>query len=318
MIGADICGFNGDTNEELCARWIALGAFYPFSRDHNAINQIPQELYRWESVTEAAKYALNIRYELLPHLYTQFYKAHAFGDMVVQSLWTVFPQDPVCDTIQTQFLWGQSVMVVPVLEKGADGVNGYFPAGVWYRYNLWNEPSHANNVIQSVGGDQGFVYLSTPLGEANVYVRGGSVLATQGHALTTTAARATPFRLIVALDERGVAQGELFWDDGEQMELSSYLKLQFSATPHPAGYGGRFTCTPSSYASPETALHIDSLVLLHPQPHAVNAVYVNEKMVLLGVQSVETGSVGVKIEGNAVTLTNLRIPLGKDFKVEWK
>ena len=65
MVGADTCGFNENTDEELCNRWSQLGAFSPFYRNHNTRGAIGQEPYRWESVANAAKTAIGVRYSLL-------------------------------------------------------------------------------------------------------------------------------------------------------------------------------------------------------------------------------------------------------------
>lgn len=87
-VGADICGFLENTNEELCQRWMELGAFYPFSRNHNGegfIDQDPAALS--ESVQNSSRTALNIRYRLLPYLYTLFYESHTTGSTVVRPLY---------------------------------------------------------------------------------------------------------------------------------------------------------------------------------------------------------------------------------------
>lgn len=230
MIGSDICGFNGDTNEELCARWIEVGAFYPFSRDHNTRGALPQELYRWESVTSAAKKALSKRYQLLPYYYTLFYQAHRDGEPVIQSLWMNFPKDPTTFSIDSQFMVGSWLLVSPVLHPGAKAVKAYFPDGLWYDFSSKHLAVNATDAGK-------WVELATPLTEVQTHVRGGSILAIQETpVMTTTAGRKTPFTLLVALCRHSEALGTFFWDDGEQMELDHYLTADFEAEVRRSGF----------------------------------------------------------------------------------
>ena len=67
FVGADTCGFNGNTDEELCNRWMQMGAFLPFYRNHNVRESLHQEPYNWDSVAEASRTAMRARYSLLPY-----------------------------------------------------------------------------------------------------------------------------------------------------------------------------------------------------------------------------------------------------------
>ncbi|XP_030389756.1 lysosomal alpha-glucosidase isoform X3 [Gopherus evgoodei] len=92
LVGADVCGFLGDTSEELCVRWTQLGAFYPFMRNHNDHGNKPQEPYAFSpAAQEAMRKALFLRYSLLPYLYTLFHKAHSAGETVARPLFLEAP-----------------------------------------------------------------------------------------------------------------------------------------------------------------------------------------------------------------------------------
>ncbi|NWH68239.1 LYAG glucosidase, partial [Geococcyx californianus] len=133
LVGADICGFAGDTSEELCVRWTQLGAFYPFMRNHNDHGARPQEPYAFSPAAQAAmRNALRLRYSLLPFLYTLFHRAHSAGETVARPLFLEFPKDPNTWAVDRQLMWGGGLLVTPVLEAGKNKVSGYFPAGTWY------------------------------------------------------------------------------------------------------------------------------------------------------------------------------------------
>lgn len=225
MFGVDTCGFNGNTDEELCNRWMQLSAFFPFYRNHNTLSAIPQEPYNWASVIDATKSAMSIRFQLLPYLYTLFYYAHTRGDTVMRALAWEFPNDPSLANADRQFFLGPSILVTPVLTQGATSVDGVFPGLTegtdvyydWYNQTAIQKPANKNTTI------------AAPLGHIPVHIRGGTILATQKMALTTRDARNTSWSIIIAPGVDGSASGSLYLDDGESLSPNATKLVTMSA-----------------------------------------------------------------------------------------
>ncbi|KAL6777600.1 AGL1 [Auxenochlorella protothecoides x Auxenochlorella symbiontica] len=215
MGGADICGFQGNTTSELCARWVSLGAFYPFARSHSDLHSTRQELYLWPEVAEAGRQALSQRYRLLPYLYSTMRAAHDTGAPAMRPLWMTFPEDVAGHRNDRQFMFGDALLVTPVLTQGARSVEGHFPPGTWY--SLWN----ASDVVHARANGTD-VTLDAPLERIPYHVRGGRIIGTAEPRRTTRDTKAGALTLLVALPGEGSgaersAHGVVYNDDGESV-----------------------------------------------------------------------------------------------------
>lgn len=308
MVGADICGFLNDTNEELCNRWIQLGAFYPFSRNHADIASSRQELYLWDSVAQSARKALGLRYRLLPYLYTLMQEAHESGAPVARPLFFTFPEDKTTLKINSQFLLGRGVLVSPVLQAGVDNVTAYFPKGTWYGLS-----NGSQGIVNSNGS---YETLPSPWDTVNVHVYEGTIIPMQEAAMTTGEVRKSPLTLLIAskhlkesslIEEQGImAAGEIYVDDGEDIEMmvkeGKSTRVKFIAEARMGRFEVASYVEAADYAL-KLGLIIDNIIVLGLQASSLPMLQVN------GAVSFS----GVHVDGHIITVSELNLPLASNF-----
>ena len=168
--GMDIGGFTGNPSIPLYSRWIQLGAFFPYFRNHTAVNTKSSEPWAFgEEVTEIARNYINLRYKLMPYLYSTFYEATQNGMPVVRSLAieNTYDSNVYKSSYQNQFLLGQGILVAPV-ESGKDLAKIYFPPGDWY--DLYSDK-------KEMGSTEKLIELTVQ--KLPVFVKGGSIIPMQ-------------------------------------------------------------------------------------------------------------------------------------------
>ncbi|XP_026325034.1 lysosomal alpha-glucosidase-like [Hyposmocoma kahamanoa] len=296
MVGADICGFGGRTTPELCKRWMQLGAFYPFSRNH-ADNQQPDHdpAAFTADVVEAVKKAYRIRYTLLPYYYTLFWRAHVDGETVARPLFFEYYGYDRLYPIDDQFLIGKHVMITPILKENATTTRPFFP-GPHKFYNFVDGRFLASGDYYNVSDDE------------IVSVRSGAVIPLQQPAMsgpvTTTNCRSRPLQLIATpvqiLWQDNVAKGELYWDDGDSLnsyEEKKYSHIEFTLKDNELqsyvkwwGYG-----VPS----------VNNITIFGLKP--IESVTLNNRNV----------DFIYKYHTQVLTVENLNLSLDKPFKLTW-
>jgi alpha-glucosidase len=206
--GADIGGFFESCGDELLIRWTQLGAFYPFARNHSAKDTTPQEPWVRGARTEAAcRRAIELRYRLLPYLYTLFREAAEDGTPILRPLFWHFPADPATHAIADEALVGDALLIAPVLRPGKQAREVYLPEGTWI--DLRSRRSHVGPA---------WVLADAPLsGDLPIYARGGCIVPFGPLIQWSDQRPVDPLRLEVFPDDRGQATGTLYEDDGVSM-----------------------------------------------------------------------------------------------------
>ena len=164
--GSDIGGFAEQPTGELYARWIQLGVFHPFCRTHSSGDHGNQEPWAFdEEVINITRKFVSLRYQLLPYLYTMFWQYIEEGIPMLKPLVYYDQDDTQTHYRNDEFIFGNQILVCPILEPNAVGRRMYIPRGEWYNY--WTNEF-------SVGGRE--VWIDTKFDEIPVFVKAGSII----------------------------------------------------------------------------------------------------------------------------------------------
>jgi len=236
MVGNDIGGFAKIPSEgvvptpELFARWIEVGAFYPFARDHynnagqspmdtdaaNSLDWSRQEPWQFgQEVEDISRKYISLRYELMPYLYNAFKDAHDNATLVFQPLVYQFQEDENTHDIQEQFMFGDALMMAPVVYQGATSREVYLPAGEkWVDY--WTGEEY-------YGGQT--ITKQADLATLPIFVKKDSIIPRREVQQYTGEKELTNLILDTYLSD--TAEYSLYEDDGESLD---YQGGEFNVT----------------------------------------------------------------------------------------
>jgi alpha-D-xyloside xylohydrolase len=159
----DIGGFMGETNPELFVRWAQWGLLSSHSRAHGTTSREPWS--QGEQALTIFREFDELRYQLIPYLYSLAHEAHQTGLPLLRPLVLELQEDPATHTIDSQYLLGPSLLVAPILEEGLMSRQVYLPRGTWY--NFWTGTPYE-------GGR--WIHIPTQLDSLPLFVKAGTIL----------------------------------------------------------------------------------------------------------------------------------------------
>ena len=215
FVGADICGTYEEKTADICARWIQLGAFYPFAR--NYVGDPSRSQDPWSFLTEpfgrelfeTTRVAIKTRYSILKWYYGLYIKAKGL-EVVFKPLFFEFPDEEALyltrGPTEFEFLLGNGVLVIPKLTANDDDVLAYFPKASWF------DVFTGEKIIEKDRESRSLLISARYNVSAPMFLRAGHLLYRQNadYVLSTQYLN-NVFELVVALEKDSRSLNSKVW-----------------------------------------------------------------------------------------------------------
>ena len=166
LVGSDVGGYAGNPSAEMMIRWMQLGAFTPLFRNHAAVGTRHQEPWCFGAeALQAMKQATELRYRLRTYTYSALWQSHQQGIPIMRPLFFLDQTDANLYHINDQFLYGDHLMVCPVLRPGQHQRMVVFPRGEWVDFFTGERHDGGKAKVVQAG-----------LGQIPIFVRAGAVI----------------------------------------------------------------------------------------------------------------------------------------------
>ena len=235
MTGDDICGFDLESWDKLCARWMSLGAFFPFSRNHNSLDWKSQEPYafgRKSHTYNSSKLALNMKYSLLRYYYTNLFQISLGekGSFFKPLYFEYFSDINTTLDMAESFMIGNAFLIYPIYKNETDDIEVYMPKDDW---SIFPTGEIYKTKKDWTGGK---IKLSGDFGKVHIFMRGGKIFPYQNtfnkYIPNSKALIKEKTQLYIIPDsETHIAVGDIIFDDDEYDTLISknyyYIHIEF-------------------------------------------------------------------------------------------
>lgn len=239
FVGPDLGGYIGEATKEMYTRWVEVGVFSPYLRNHRGQYQMANEPWAYGEEAEAiSKTYIEFRYQMMPYLYAKFYESSKTGLPIAKSLCIDYPFDNKVYSLnyQYQFTFGDAFLISPLTSK-EKSKTVYFPKGQWY--DIFTD--------EKIAGDQELL-KDFPIYKLPLYVKASSIVPLQS---ITQSAKDKPTDTLFLHIYNGENKNDFVYyeDDGVTLDYQKNNFYRRTIQFDPSNHTLKFTKVEGNYAS---------------------------------------------------------------------